>query len=177
MTNIEQRLYYEPVHDEATHTRLAAAFAARGYTLTSDENEDTFHYIVVEGDGSSLSVNIGDWGAGLEPIGEYASPEEYATAICDWFGTGTTDGVTEPASRTQARLAAARHIVRHYMGHLHAACERAEVAVGLRFGETRDDALTLRQAVRDMDDEVQRLRKKLAEIGPEFDTVTEDGAL
>jgi len=79
--------------------------------------------------------------------------------------------VTQP---TDPRVEA-REMVEHYLKHLRTACERAEVAVGLRHGETIDPERSLRMALRDMDSEVQRLRERLAGLGADFDTISEGG--
>jgi hypothetical protein len=98
-------IFYQPVHDEETRGRLGIALARRGYVLTDDEAELDMLSVLVEGDGS-LSINCGDLGAGMFHIGEYASVEEYAGVLADWFESDTEDGPAEPGAAEKAARAA-----------------------------------------------------------------------
>lgn len=154
-------VYYEPDHDGDANDKIAGVLHMRGYRLTSDESWlaslGVHAMVTVEGDGS-WTLHDGDLGAHLPKLDEFASPEAYANAIAD-FLDGKTDGVY-PAPD----MAAEREAVQHYLRHLLAAAERAELAVGSRAGKVRDPRKSLRMAVADLVDEAQRLQKRLGEI-------------
>jgi hypothetical protein len=101
-------IYYEPEHDEDTAAAVRMAFAKRGYIVTTDEDEFDQYSITVAADGT-LTVNDGDWGAVLEPVGDYPTVSEYVAAVADWFeadDADVADGPAEPYAAQKAERAA-----------------------------------------------------------------------
>jgi len=156
-------VYYEPDHDGDALDTITGVLHLRGYRLTSDESMladlNTPHAMVtVEGNGS-WTLHDGDLSAAIPAMGEFASPEAYANAVAD-FLDGKTDGVY-----TAPDMSAEREIVLHYLGHVLAASERAELAMGT--SRVRDARKSLRMAVADLVDQAQRLQAALAGLEAE----------
>lgn len=132
-------IYYQPVHDEATRNRLGLALARRGYILTDDENALDMLSVLVEGDGS-LSINYGDLGAGMFPVEEYASVEEYANVLADWFESDSEeDGPREPGATEKAALDAETSARAEWIAGMRSMLDLLEAEPGIRLPRMAKD--------------------------------------